>query len=264
MNVCGNQEVLIGYVYDECEPAEGESIAAHVAMCASCTEEIKSLRDTRAHLGAWTPPALALGFQVTRVESEAPAHVDGAVDGVRVLRPAAWWSRPLPAWAQVAAAVVIFAAGMSVNTVRSSGQSSPASVVAEAPTAPAAPVVETSAADDMRVTRAEFARLEARLRSMENADVQRVAMPLGTAGGFDDTELSARVSALAVRLAENDRRMVQLISTVATLAQEAEEQRESTQRVVRMQEDVQDLRQAFRTAIVPSLGVRTSLNTGGR
>ena len=52
--------------------------------------------------------------------------------------------------------------------------------------------------------------------------------------------------------------------TVATLAQEAETQRESTQRVVRMQEDVQDLRQAFRTAIVPSLAVRTSLNTGGR
>ena len=260
MNVCGNHEVLIGYVYDECEPAEGESIADHVAMCAACTDEVKSLRDTRAHLGAWTPPALPLGFQLTRTESEMPAGLVPPKPRFGV----GGWSRPLPAWAQVAAAVVIFAAGMSVNTGRSSGQSSPAAVVAEAPTAPAAPVVETSAADDMRVTRAEFARLEARLRSMENADVQRVAMPLGNAGGFDDTELSARVSALAVRLAENDRRMVQLISTVATLAQEAEEQRESTQRVVRMQEDVQDLRQAFRAAIVPSLGVRTSLNTGGR
>lgn len=257
MNLCGNHEVLIGYVYDECEPAEREPIAAHVALCASCAGEIQALRDTRAHLGAWTPPALPLGFQLTRTDSEAPAHVEGA----RVLRPAVWWRQPLPAWAQVAAAVVIFAAGMSVNTARSSGNA-PVPVVAQAPAPPAAPVAETSAVDDVRVTRTEFARLEARLRSMENADVQRVAMPLGRGGGFDDTEISARVSALAARLAENDRRMVQLITTVATLAQEAEAQRESSQRVVRMQEDVQDLRQAFRTAIVPSLAVRTSLNTG--
>ena len=260
MNLCGNHEVLIGYVYDECEPAEGESIAAHVAMCASCAEEIKSLRDTRAHLGAWTPPALPLGFQITRTDSDTSA-------GLVPPKPrfgAGGWHQPLPAWAQVAAAVLIFAGGMSVNTVRSSGGSSPASVVVQAPAAAIAPVVEASAADDMRVTRAEFARLEARLRSMENADVQRVAMPRATADGFDDSEISARVSALAARLADNDRRMVQLISTVATLAQEAETQRESTQRVVRMQEDVQDLRQAFRTAIVPSLAVRTSLNTGGR
>src|SRR5688500_8224855 len=107
MNLCGNHEVLIGYLYDECEPAERESIAAHVALCASCSEEIQALRDTRAHLVSWTPPALPLGLQLTRTESETPANV---------LRPAAWWQQPLPAWAQVAAAIVIFAAGMSVNT----------------------------------------------------------------------------------------------------------------------------------------------------
>ena len=62
MNVCGNHEALVSYLYDECEPAERESIAAHVALCASCTEEIQALRDTRAHLGAWTTPALPFGF----------------------------------------------------------------------------------------------------------------------------------------------------------------------------------------------------------
>src|SRR5687767_12925306 len=123
MNVCGNHEALIGYLYDECEPAERQAVAAHVALCASCAEAVHALGDTRAHLVSWTPPALPLGFQITRTESDTPAHVGAA----KVLRPAAW-NRPLPAWAQVAAAVVIFAAGMSVNVVRSSGGDAPAPV----------------------------------------------------------------------------------------------------------------------------------------
>ena len=65
MNPCGNHEALIAYLYDECEPPERESIAAHVALCALCADEIQSLRDTRAHLGAWSPPSMALGFQIT-------------------------------------------------------------------------------------------------------------------------------------------------------------------------------------------------------
>ena len=44
---------------------------------------------------------MPLGFQLTRTESESPANV---------LHPPAWWRKPLPAWAQAAAAVVIFAA----------------------------------------------------------------------------------------------------------------------------------------------------------
>ena len=58
-------------------------------------------------------PALPLGFQITRTESDQPA---------KVLRPAAWCKQPLPAWAQAAAAVVIFAAGMSVSAFRSPGR----------------------------------------------------------------------------------------------------------------------------------------------
>ena len=119
MNPCGNHEALIAYLYDECEPPERESIAAHVALCASCAEEIQSLRDTRAHLGAWSPPSMALGFQITRTEADQPATSVAAA-------AAAWWRQPLPAWAQVAAAVVIFAAGMGVSAVRSTDSTTPA------------------------------------------------------------------------------------------------------------------------------------------
>ena len=109
MTVCGNYEALVSYLYDECDPAERETIAAHLATCVSCAEEIGGLRDARAHLASWTPPALPLGFQITRTESETPANV---------LRPGQWWRQPLPAWAQVAAAALIFVSGMSVNSWR--------------------------------------------------------------------------------------------------------------------------------------------------
>jgi hypothetical protein len=250
MNVCGNHEALVGYLYDECEPAERESIAAHVALCTSCANEIEALRDTRAHLGAWTPPSLPLGFQITRTEGETPA---------KVLRPAAWYRQPLPAWAQVAAAAVIFAAGMSVNAGRSSGEA-PAPVVAQAPAAEPAPVATPAPVDDMAVTRAEFARLEQRLRSIENADVQLASR---TGPEVVPDELFARVNVLEQRNVENDRQMIGLISTVSRLAREAENQREATRTVNQMRADVQDLNYVVRTAVVPSLAVRTGL-TGGR
>jgi len=249
MNVCGNHEALIGYLYDECEPAEREAVAAHLALCASCAEEIQALGDTRAHMVSWRPPALPLGFQITRTESDTPG---------KVLRPAAWWGRPLPAWAQAAAAVVIFAAGMSVNLERSGG-GAPAPVVA-APSAESTPVAETPAADDITVTRAEFSRLEQRLRAIEHADVQLASR---TGGGVDQDELFARVSALEQRSVENDRRTLGLISTVATLAREAENQRESTRTVNAMREDVRELGDAFRT-VAPTWAVRTALTSSGR
>src|SRR5688500_4336321 len=131
INVCGNHEALIGYLYDECEPAEREAVAAHVALCASCADEIRALGDTRAHLVSWATPALPLGFQLTRTEAEAPAKVlEHAGPASRSSKSGGWWRQPLPAWAQAAAAVVIFAAGMSVNIVRLSDEA-PAAVAQE-------------------------------------------------------------------------------------------------------------------------------------
>ena len=249
--VCGNHEALVGYLYDDCEPAEREAVAAHVALCASCADEIEALRDTRAHLVSWATPALPLGFQITRMQSETSAEV---------LRPAAWWRQPLPAWAQAAAAVVIFAAGLSVNGIRPSGGAAPAPAVARTVAPESVPVAAAPAVDDMTITRAEFARLEQRLRAIEHADVQLASR---TGDGIDQDELFARVSALEQRLVENDRRTLGLISTVATLAREAENQREATRAVNAMKEDVRELGYAFRT-FAPSLAVRTALTSGGR
>ena len=131
INRCPNHELLVTYLYDECEAAERESIATHLVLCASCAEEVRGLRDARVHLAAWSPPAMPLGFQLTRAESEPPAKVlypaglasrSSESEGLVRRSPmgeGGWWSRPLPAWAQAAAAIVIFAAGMSLGTARS-------------------------------------------------------------------------------------------------------------------------------------------------
>lgn len=257
INVCGNHDALIGYLYDECEPAEREAVAAHVALCASCADEIRALGDTRAHLVSWAAPALPLGFQLTRTEAEAASNVlQHTGPASRNSRSGGWWSRPLPAWAQAAAAVLVFAAGMSVNIVRMSDEA-PAGV-AQAP-APQ-PVAAPARVEDIAVTRAEFVRLAERLRAIEHADVQLASR---TGREIDQDELFARVSALEQRSVENDRRTLGLISTVATLAREAENQREATRTVNAMREDVRELGYAFRT-VAPQLAVRTALTSGGR
>ena len=99
---CDDAAALIGFLYNDCEPDERARIAAHVAVCAACAEELESLSMTREQLSAWTPPEVRLGF---RMSQEPTGNV----------RTTAWWSRPLPAWAQLAAAVVIFAAGSVVG-----------------------------------------------------------------------------------------------------------------------------------------------------
>jgi hypothetical protein len=241
---CASPEALVTYLYEECEPAERESIAAHVAICASCAEEVQALGDTRAHLASWSPPALPLGFQITRTETNQPA---------RVLKPAAWWSRPLPAWAQVAAAVVIFAAGMSASAYRSTEVAPRASL-----SQPAA--ITTPVAANM-VSRDDLARLDARLRSMVSAQTQRVAVqsPLND-GSPDHAALTERVNALEARLAENERTNMRFLTAVA--AELNKTNLDITQRAAVMEEGQQELRDAFRS-VGPALAVRTAL-TGGR
>lgn len=254
INVCGNHEALIGYLYDECEPAEREAVAAHVALCASCADEIRTLGDTRAHLVSWAAPALPLGFQITRTESETPA---------KVLRPAVW-NRPLPAWAQVAAAVLIFAAGMSVNIVRVSDEAPVApAAVAQAP-APQ-PVAAPASVNEIAVTRAELARLAERLRAIEHADVQLASR---TSDVVDSKELFQRIAAMEDRFSDSERqnlgRFATLARAVDAVRRDTDASREAAQRVTLVESELEDHRQLLRNTLIPAgLAMRTSL-TGGR
>ena len=147
---CGDPGALVAYLYDECEPGERELIASHITRCATCASEIDTLGATRRTLAAWTPPDMALGFQITRAHDAGPA---------RVLEPKiAWWRAPLPAWAQAAAAVVIFAAGLSIGIARNTASEQTAE--RQAGVTPSA-----TTATATNVTRGELQQLEQRLRT---------------------------------------------------------------------------------------------------
>jgi hypothetical protein len=201
---CPSHDLLVTYLYDECDPAERETIAAHLALCASCAEDVQGLRDARVHLAAWSPPALPLGFQLTRTQAEPPAQVLGMAElASRSSKSEGWWSRPLPAWAQAAAAVVIFAAGMSAGTMRSGPFD-------QTPSAALAPVAPDSVAT---VSVTDFERLDARLRSLETAQRQSVAVAR-PASGLDERALLERVSAMIdARVAQSDRQSISLLAS---------------------------------------------------
>ena len=211
---CGDGEALMTYAYGESSPAERDAIAAHVARCESCAEEVAAIGATREQLAAWTPPPQTLGFQITRNEerrsgvpagaTERGGAADEPVVPATILRPAAWWNRPLPAWAQMAAAVVIFASGLAIGMSR--GTSPAATVARDGAVTPAAgaSLAQTS------VTRDELARVEQRLRgeiaqvrtaapATESSAVvmQRVSQMIAASEGRQRQQLEDRTAQLA-------------------------------------------------------------------
>ena len=142
---CGDEAALVGYLYDECESEERAAVAAHLAVCATCTEDLAGLRATRVELAGWIPPEVQLGFRVVQNVAAKPANV---------LRPGPWWRQPMPAWAQVAAAVLIFTAGGALGALRGT-QGAPASLA----------VSSGSTATATAVSASDLAALEQRLRA---------------------------------------------------------------------------------------------------
>ena len=94
--MCDERERLIGFVYDDCDPAEQREIERHVDGCDTCRREIGALRNVRQDLLAWDVP------------SHEPIW--------RPLVPApivsSW--RQIPVWTLAAAASVMFAVGAAL------------------------------------------------------------------------------------------------------------------------------------------------------
>jgi hypothetical protein len=177
---CGDPAALAGYLYDECSGDERAAIEAHLATCSACATELAALGATRTALASWRPPDVDLGFRITS-EREAPAVAT-------VLRPQVWWQRPLPGWAQAAAAVLIFAAG-AITGVRTGQTPSPA---------PTTAAVATPAT----VSAADLAALERRLRT-EMTALRTASAPQTVQASTTDPALVRRVNEL---VAESERR----------------------------------------------------------
>jgi hypothetical protein len=201
---CGDPAALAGYLYDECAADERAIIDAHVSTCVACGTELATLGATRRALASWTPPEAELGFRITSNRKDAPQP-----ETAPLLRPKQWWQRPLPAWAQAAAALLIFAAGAGVGS-RTAQETSPAAVQAVAST-PASAAASVSARD--------LAALEQRLR-----------------GEMTAMRTSARETHPPVRPGESDA----TVQRVRTLLAESE-QRQERQLALRLAQVMRDV-----------------------
>lgn len=205
---CGDGEGLVAYVYDDGERAQQEAVARHLEQCASCKTQVDGLRQTRRHLDAWTPPAPTLGFEIGDATD---------TDSLWRERLLPWWRTPLPAWAQVAAAVLVFGAGLAVGLARDTGSvgQAPTQAVADGP------------------SRADLVALEERVRA-EMADLRRVSAVV-TPPQAPDAAILQRVEAL---VAES----------------EARQRREFTLRSVELARDVEAQRRVDLASVRESLG----------
>ena len=229
---CGDPGALVAYLYDECEPGERELIAAHVTCCATCASEIDALGATRRTLATWRPPDVALGFQITRADAAPAANPPAANPPARVLVPTiAWWRAPLPAWAQAAAAVVIFAAGVSIGLARNT---------APEQVSPRATAFAPTTATATTVSRDDLSQLEQRLKT-EMAQLKTVGPAV--------TPAAVPVSQDAV------------LQQVRTLLEQSEERqrRDFTLRMVDLASNIETQRRVDLATVRQSMGQRETV-----
>jgi len=95
----GNRDdALIAYLYEEIDPVILAAFDAHLASCARCRSDLADLRGVRAGLAQWAPPEPA--FKVSSLQSPVPSR----------------W-REIPAWAQVAAALLVLGVSAGIANV---------------------------------------------------------------------------------------------------------------------------------------------------
>jgi hypothetical protein len=222
---CGDNEALVGYVYGECEVDERRVIDAHLVVCKKCANEVEALGATRRQLTAWTPPDARLDFQIVSARAAEPKPP------ARVLRPAVWLARPLPVWAQMAAAVIVFGVGLSLGVLRGGVAPDDVARVATGPAATTA-VAETrvapAAAESPVASVSDLAALEQRLRTemaqMRAAEPARAAAPTRVAASsVSEADIMARVRALIDESEQRQQRELALRTT--QLARDFESQR---------------------------------------
>jgi hypothetical protein len=207
---CGDHGALVSYLYDECVPSERSVIDAHLGICPACTAEVAALGSTRMQLAAWTPPETEsdLGF---RIVTEARAG--------KVLRPAKWWQRPMPAWAQAAAAAVIFGVGLSIGGIVNMRTTPAPAITAPAPVVPAVERVSTGT-----VSRDDLNALEQSLRAeITQLRTATASVPAATSNA-SDAQLLARVRALIDESEQRQRR--ELALRTAEVVRDADAQRQ--------------------------------------
>jgi hypothetical protein len=239
----GRDDLLVAYLYDDIEPAQRAVFEGHLAGCGYCSRELAQLRGVRATLSVWTPPE---PVRTTSHEPQAASHELRATS--HEPRAASWWHN-VPAWAQVAAAMLVFGVSAGIANVEvhhdaagwtmRTGWSKPAAAASRAAVAPVAAPASV-AAGSQPAWSADLVALEQRLRT-EFPAVPPRAVPV--TASISDVELQRRVKSI---LEESERR----------------QERELALRVAEVMKDVSAQRQADLVKIDRSLGFIQSSTYG--
>ena len=230
----GNRdEALVAYLYGEIEPAMRAMFDMHLTTCAVCRDELTALGDVRARLGRWVPPE----------------HEPVAVGRLSPATDTAWW-REIPAWAQVAAALLFLgvAVGLANVDIRydRSGLSVKTGWLKRAD--PVGAVAPARSGEASAPWRSDLAVLEERLRSE-----LRAASPAATTVGSAETPANRSPASLDAEALERVRALIG--------ESERRQQRELALRVAEIVRDVNAQRQADLVKIDRSLGLIQN-NTG--
>jgi hypothetical protein len=207
-------DTLIAYLYDDIDAATRAAFEAHVVACATCRDELESLRGVRQKLAAWAPPERQALVNSQQLTVDRTVNVPLSTVNPQLSTRGSWLP-DVPAWAQVAAAMLILgvAAGIANLDIRydqngfaiRTGWSKPIDSLALSPSKgelaqgrPAASRADSTPGDV--VSRAELVALEQRLReevrvlqSGAHAVAASDAQPVRAAA---DGDLMRRVRAL--------------------------------------------------------------------
>ena len=204
-HIIDDQDALLNYLYEEGDAAERLKVARHLQNCATCSVAVLELQSVRGMLADWTPPPVKLGFRIVSEDSE------------RASRTQRWWqpSGRMPVWAQAAAAVLVFAAGMAVSqldvqygngalTLRS--RATAPAAVSEESAGTVVPVGFATRRNDIPLTpeaptNASFAALEQQLRNDLNGRADADDILRRVRAMIDQSE-ARQQRELALRLAD--------------------------------------------------------------
>ncbi|MSO45451.1 MAG: hypothetical protein EXQ59_01605 [Acidobacteria bacterium] len=163
------EELLITYAYEEMAPPERVEFEAHVATCEVCRTELAALDSVKARLAEWAPPELA---RPSTPSAQAPWR-----------RPSGGWAtlQAMPAWAQVAAAVLVVGVSAGAANLRVTYNTDGLSVRTGWLASPgqgeggAQPLTPLEAPVEPPATRAELAAVTRELRG--EIEAARIANP---------------------------------------------------------------------------------------
>ena len=198
--LCGytadRDETLVAYLYGEIDPAQRSAFEAHIATCDRCRHELVEMQGLRDRLQDWKVP------ETRPIDRDLHSQT---LEAASLRRTSAWkLLREVPAWAQVAAALLVLGvsagiANLTVHydhnglTVRTGWSRTPTEGPVEAIKASERPGSDANASTTP--WRADLSALETRLKTEFHAP-ERALRSTRTAISSADSELLQQARAL--------------------------------------------------------------------